>query len=189
MPITRRTAARAAICAVAATALPAWPPAYAASDAAEIDRDATAALERLYRVDRRASSLGPKAAGILIFPRIVKAGFIFGAQGGKGALRIDGRTRRYYSIVAASFGLQAGVEWFSYVLFFMDHSALHYLDRSDGWAVGSDPNVAVIDRGVGASLSSTTLAKQVIAFPFGQNGLMGDLSLQGTKITTYNPNA
>jgi lipid-binding SYLF domain-containing protein len=161
----------------------------AASDAAEIDQDATEALRRLYRVDRRARALGPKAAGILIFPKIVKAGFIFGAQGGKGALRIAGRTRRYYTIAAASFGLQAGVEWFSYVLFFMDGSALHYLDQSDGWAIGSDPNVAVIDRGVGATIDSTTLAKQVIAFPFGQNGLMAGISLQGSKITTYNPNA
>jgi lipid-binding SYLF domain-containing protein len=161
--------------------------AFAASEAAEIDKDSTAALARLYRADRRASSLGPKAAGILIFPKIVKAGFIFGGQGGKGALRIGDRSRGYYTIAAASFGLQAGVEWFSYALFFMDRNALRYLDQSDGWALGTDPNVSVIDRGVGASLSSTTLAKQVIAFPFGQNGLMADLSLVGSKITTYRP--
>lgn len=161
--------------------------AQAATEAAEIARDSSAALTQLYSVDRRASSLGPRAAGILIFPKIVKAGFIFGAQGGKGALEIGGRWRGYYTIAAASFGLQAGVEWFSYVLFFMNRSALRYLDQSDGWAVGTDPNVAVIDRGVGASLSTTTLAKQVIAFPFGQHGLMADLSLQGSKITTYRP--
>lgn len=161
--------------------------ALAATEAAEIDRDASAALQRLYAVDRRATSLRPKAAGILIFPRIVKAGFIFGAQGGKGALRIGDRTRSYYTIAAGSFGLQAGVEWFSYVLFFMNQSALRYLDQSDGWAIGTDPNVAIIDRGAGGTLNSTTLAKQVIAFPFGQNGLMADLSLQGSKITTYHP--
>jgi lipid-binding SYLF domain-containing protein len=161
--------------------------ALAASEAAEIDRDANAALERLYGVDRRATSLRPKAAGILIFPKIVKAGFIFGAQGGKGALRIGDRTRSYYTIAAGSFGLQAGVQWFSYAVFFMDHSALRYLDKSDGWAIGTDPNVAIIDRGAGATVNSSTLAKQVIAFPFGQKGLMADLSLQGSKITTYHP--
>jgi lipid-binding SYLF domain-containing protein len=161
--------------------------ALAATEASEIARDSAAALARLYGIDRRASALGPRAAGILIFPKIVKAGFIFGAQGGKGALAIGRRWRGYYTIAAASFGLQAGVEWFSYALFFMDRDALRYLDRSDGWALGTDPNVAVIDRGVGASLTSTTLAKQVIAFPFGQNGLMADLSLEGSKITTYRP--
>jgi lipid-binding SYLF domain-containing protein len=161
--------------------------ALAASEAAEIDRDASAALQRLYGVDRRAASLRPKAAGILIFPKIVKAGFIFGAQGGKGALRIGDRTRSYYTIAAGSFGLQAGVQWFSYAVFFMDPSALRYLDKSDGWAIGTDPNVAILDHGAGATVSSTTLAKQVIAFPFGQKGLMADLSLQGSKITTYHP--
>jgi lipid-binding SYLF domain-containing protein len=161
--------------------------ALAANEASEIARDSAAALARVYGIDRRASALGPRAAGILIFPKIVKAGFIVGAQGGKGALAIGRRWRGYYTIAAASFGLQAGVEWFSYVLFFMDRNALRYLARSDGWAVGTDPNVVVIDSGIGASLTSTTLAKQVIAFPFGQNGLMADLSLEGSKITAYRP--
>jgi len=161
--------------------------ALAATEASDIARDSSAALARLYGIDRRASALGPRAVGVLIFPRIVKAGFIFGAQGGKGALAVGRQWRGYYTIAAASFGLQAGVEWFSYVLFFMDRSALRYLARSGGWALGTDPNVAVIDRGVGASLSSTTLAKQVIAFPFGQNGLMADLSLEGSKITAFHP--
>lgn len=161
--------------------------ALAATEASQIARDSAAALARIYRIDRRASALGARAVGILIFPKIVKAGFIFGAQGGKGALAIGRRWRGYYTIAAASFGLQAGVEWFSYVLFFMNGSALRYLDQSDGWALGTDPNVVVIDHGVGASLSTTTLAKQVIAFPFGQNGLMADLSLAGSKITIYRP--
>ena len=163
--------------------------ALAASEAAKIDRDASAALGRLYRFDHRAASLREKAAGILIFPRIVKAGFMFGGQGGKGALRVGGHTRGYYTIVAASFGLQAGVQWFSYAMFFMNQNALHYLDQSDGWAVGTDPNVVVIDRGAGATLNSTTLTKDVIAFPFGQKGPMADISLQGSKITTYRPSA
>ena len=161
--------------------------ALAASDAAEISRDAAAALHRLYGADHRAVQLRQKAAGILVFPKIVKAGFVFGAQGGKGVLTEHGHTQGYYSIAAASFGLQAGVEWFSYALFFMDPQALQYLDRSDGWAVGSDPNVVVIDKGAGASFDSTTLSHKVVAIPFGQNGLMAGLALQGSKITTYNP--
>jgi lipid-binding SYLF domain-containing protein len=62
--------------------------------------------------------------------------------------------------------LQAGVEWFSYALFFMDAQALKFLDKSDGWAIGSDPNVAVIDVGAGASVDSTTLSHKVVAIPF-----------------------
>jgi lipid-binding SYLF domain-containing protein len=162
---------------------------FAASDAAEIDRNAAAALRRLYATDRRTSDLGQRAAGILVFPKIVKAGFIFGAQGGKGVLREHDRVQGYYTIAAGSFGLQAGVQWFSYALFFMNPEALHYLDKSDGWAVGSDPNVVVIDKGAALSVNSTTLSQKVIAVPFGQKGLMAGLALQGSKITTYNPSA
>ena len=157
------------------------------SEAAEINRDARAALERLYAEDPGTAQLGKRAAGILVFPKIVKAGFIFGGQGGKGVLTINGQPRRYYTIAAASFGLQAGAQWFSYVLFFKDQKALEYLDKSDGWAVGSDPNVVVVNKGAGVQINTTTLAKEVVAVPFGQKGLMADLSLQGSKITTYKP--
>ena len=132
--------------------------ALADSDASQISRDAAMALRRLDATDHRAVTLGAKAAGILMFPKIVKAGFIFGGQGGKGVLTEHGHTHGYYTIAAASFGLQAGVEWFSYALFFMDPPALQYLDKSDGWAVGSDPNVVAIDKGAGASFDSTTLS-------------------------------
>jgi lipid-binding SYLF domain-containing protein len=186
MKLTRRRAVKVATATLPITLLPMG--AFAASDAGQISRDAAAALHRLDATDRRAVTLGQKAAGILVFPKIVKAGFIFGAQGGKGVLTEHGRTRGYYSIAAASFGLQAGVQWFSYALFFMDEKALGYLDQSDGWSVGTDPSVAVIDKGAGASIDSTTLSHKVVAIPFGQNGLMAGLSLQGSKITTYNPN-
>jgi lipid-binding SYLF domain-containing protein len=186
MNATRRSAIRA-ISAMGPMMLLGAREAFAASDAAEINRDAAAALHRLNATDHRAVTLGQKAAGILVFPKIVKAGFIFGGQGGKGVLTERGQTRGYYTIAAASFGLQAGVQWFSYALFFMDPQALQFLDKSDGWAVGSDPSVVVIDKGAGTAFDSTTLSHKVVAIPFGQNGLMAGLALQGSKITTYNP--
>ncbi len=191
MILTRRTLVQSAtLAATAATfGIAASGPAAAASDAAEIDRDANAALADLYRIDPDTRKLRDKAVGILVFPRVVKAGFIFGGQGGKGVLLEHGKPQRYYTIVAASFGLEAGAQYFSYALFFLDPAALSYLNRSDGWAVGTDPNVVVIDRGAAASINSTTLAKKVVAIPFSQKGLMAGLSLQGSKITTYNPNS
>ena len=187
MRLTRRSAIRT-IAALGPTMLYGARGASAASDAAQIDRDAAAALRNLYAAEHRTASLGQRAAGILVFPKIVKAGFIFGGQGGKGVLRVHGHSQGYYTIAAASFGLQAGVQWFSYALFFMDAQALQFLDKSDGWAIGSDPNVVVIDKGAGASIGSTTLSQKVVAVPFGQKGLMAGLSLEGSKITTYNPN-
>ena len=188
MILTRRSAI-GTVAALGPLALLGTRAASAASDAAQIDRDASAALRRLYATDHRAVELGQKAAGILVFPKIVKGGFIFGGQGGKGVLWVKKHIDGYYTIAAASFGLQAGVQWFSYALFFMDPQALQYLDKSDGWTIGSDPSVVVIDKGAGASIDSTTLSHKVIAIPFGLNGLMAGLALQGSKITTYNPNA
>jgi lipid-binding SYLF domain-containing protein len=94
----------------------------------------------------------------------------------------------YYRSVAASYGLQAGVQEFGYVLFFMDEASVQYLDNSDGWELGSGPSLVVLDEGFGKALSTTTLQKGVYAFIFNQKGLMGGIGLQGSKITKINPN-
>jgi lipid-binding SYLF domain-containing protein len=163
-------------------------PALAAS-AKEIDRKATAALQKLYASTPKAKELAAKAKGILIFPSIVKGGFIIGGQFGDGALRVNGTTVNYYRSVAGSYGLQAGVQSFGYVMLFMDEASLAYLEKSDGWEIGSGPSVVVVDKGAGKTLSSTTLQSGVYAFIFGQKGLMAGIGLQGSKITKITPDA
>jgi len=158
-----------------------------AASAREIDRNADATLRALYAANPGARQLGQRARGILVFPRIVKGGFILGGQSGDGVLLLNGRKAAYYNISAASFGLQAGVQSFSYVLFFMNNAALDYLRRSKGWAIGSGPSVVVADQGMARSLTSTTLTQDVYAFPFGQKGLMAGLGLEGSKITSIHP--
>ncbi len=157
------------------------------TSAAQIDRDVDAALAKLYETTPSAKLLAHKAKGILVFPDVVKAGFIGGAQYGKGALRKRGRTAGYYNIIAGSFGLQAGVQSFDYVLFFMNDEALSYLDRSEGFEIGVGPNIVVLDTGKAAQLTSTTLTEDVYAFLFGQRGLMAGIELEGSKITRVNP--
>jgi lipid-binding SYLF domain-containing protein len=158
-----------------------------AASASQINADAGRALRSLYAVQPKARELGRRAKAVLIFPKIVKAGLVVGGQSGDGALLIGGRTTAYYNLSAASFGLQAGAETFSYALFFMTDSALDYLQKSDGWAIGSGPSVVVVDKGAAASLTSTTATQDVYAFPFGQRGLMAGLSLEGSKITRIYP--
>ena len=162
-------------------------PAARAASAAQLDRDATRALQNLYASQPRARKLGDHAKAILIFPKIIKGGLIIGGQSGDGVLRVAGRSQAYYNISAASFGLQAGGQTFSYAMFFMNEAAVQYLAKSDGWAIGSGPSVVVMDKGKAASLTSTTLTKDVYAFPFGQHGLMAGLGLEGSKITTIHP--
>ena len=118
-----------------------------------------------------------------MFPKIVKAGFLIGGQGGEGVLFMRGQPVGYYKIGAVSYGLQAGGQSFSYALFLMNDKALNYLRKSDGWAIGSGPSVVVIDKGKAMSTTSTTLAKDVYAMPFGQKGLMAGIGLEGSKIS------
>jgi lipid-binding SYLF domain-containing protein len=156
-------------------------PALAAS-AADINRDANTALAKLYENIPEARPLGANAKGILIFPSIVKAGFLFGAQYGEGALRQKGKTVGYYITVAASYGLQAGVQSFGYVLFFMSDGAIGYLDKSDGFEIGVGPSIVILDAGKAKTLTTTTARSDVYVFIFDQKGLMGGLGLQGSSI-------
>jgi lipid-binding SYLF domain-containing protein len=158
-----------------------------AASASEIDRNATQALYTLYNDTPGARALANKAKAILVFPSIVKGGFIVAGQFGDGALRKRGRTVGYYRSVAASYGFQAGVQSFGYVLFFMDEASLRYLNKSDGWELGSGPSLVVLDKGFGKNLSTTTMQTGVYAFIFNQKGLMGGIGIQGAKITKIHP--
>lgn len=154
---------------------------------AQIDHEVDAALAQLYRTTPSARDLATHAKGILVFPHILKAGFIVGAQYGKGAMRKGGKTSGYYNIVAGSYGFQAGVQSFNYVMFFMTDSALSQLDSSSGFEVGVGPSVVILDEGMARSLTTTTLRDDVYAFIFGQEGLMAGVGLQGSKITRVSP--
>jgi lipid-binding SYLF domain-containing protein len=167
---------------IAAALCAAGRPAQAASRQ-ELEREAAKALQTLYKTENAARVLGKKATAVLVFPSIVKAGFLFGGQIGEGVLMRNGRAVGFYNSVAGSYGLQAGVQVFSYALFFMNEGALSYLDASSGWEVGVGPSVVVVDKGMGKSITSTTLTQDVYAFIFGQKGLMGGIGVQGSKIT------
>ena len=158
-----------------------------AASASAIDRDAKAALAQLYQNTPGSKALADKAVAVLIFPTIVKGGFIFAGQFGDGALRRKGKTVAYYRSLAASYGFQAGIQAFGYVLFFMDDASVQYLDNSAGFELGVGPSLVVLDAGFGKNLSTTTLQKGVYAFIFDQTGLMGGIGIQGTKITRINP--
>lgn len=146
-------------------------------------RQADIALQHLYRSNSVAAAVGEKAVAILVFPEIVKAGFLVGGQGGSGVLFRAGQAVAQYRLLAASYGLQVGVQWFGYALFFMDEDAVSYLDRSEGWEVGVGPSLVIVDKGVARSMSTTTLQDGVYAFIFDQEGLMAGVGLQGSKIT------
>ena len=158
-----------------------------AASAKEIAQNARKALDDLCKKNQAARLLRTEARAFLVFPGIYKAGFIIGGSGGDGALFKENKAVGYYRSVAASYGLQAGVQKFGYALFFMKDSALEYLEKSDGWELGVGPSIVVVDAGVGKSLTTTTGRSDVYAFIFDQKGLMAGIGIQGSKITKIHP--
>jgi lipid-binding SYLF domain-containing protein len=150
---------------------------------AKLDAQAKASLDALYQSTPAAKALGASAKAVLVFPEILKAGFVVGAQAGDGVLLVGGATDGYYNIAAASYGLQAGVQSFGYAMFLMTDGAVDYLRNTAGFELGVGPSIVVVDEGVARTLSTSTLQSDIYAFTFGQKGLMAGLGLQGTKIT------
>ncbi|PZW45667.1 Las17-binding protein actin regulator [Humitalea rosea] len=159
-----------------------------AATRSEIDREVASAVATLHGMDN-ARPLFAQAQAVLVFPKILSGGFIIGGQYGEGALLRGSNTEGYYNIAGASFGLQIGAQVAGLAMFFMTNDALAALMRADGWEIGSGPSVVVLDRGVQANVSATTLREPVYAISFSQEGLMAALALNGTKITKITPAA
>ena len=168
---------------IAATVALMSAPGAEAASRQELNRDGIKALQSLYAMNPAARRLGDKARAVLVFPNILKAGFLFGGQIGEGVLLKGGKPAAYYNSVAASYGLQAGVQTFGYALFFMNDGALKYLDSSAGFELGVVPSILPGAARMATSIPSTTLSQDVYAFIFSQKGLMAGIGLQGSKIT------
>jgi lipid-binding SYLF domain-containing protein len=154
-----------------------------AATAEDLNRNADQALQTLYRSNPVAQEIGRHARAILVFPNIVKAGLVFGGAYGEGELKQGSTIDGYYNSVTASWGFQAGAQSYGYVVFLMTNKAVNYIHQSQGWEIGVGPTVVIVDQGVAKNLSTSTLKDDAYAFIFNQQGLMGGISLEGTKIS------
>ena len=152
------------------------------ASADDLTRESRHALQQLVTQNPAAAKCKAKAVAVLVFPDVVKAGFIFGAQGGKGILFMHGQPSGRYRTVAASYGLQAGVQKYGYALFLMNQKALDWINTTRGWEIGTGPSVVIVDKGMARSFTTDTLHSGIYAFTFDQQGLMAGLGLQGSKI-------
>jgi lipid-binding SYLF domain-containing protein len=141
-----------------------------------------AALQQLVAQNPAAAKCKSRALAVLVFPKVVKAGFVIGAQSGEGVIFEHGRPGARYRTVAASYGLQAGVQEYGYALFLMNQDAVNWVNNTRGWEIGTGPSVVIVDKGMARSFSTDTLHSGIYAFTFDQRGLMAGLGLQGSKI-------
>ena len=138
----------------------------------EIDAKVQETLQTFYKFSSAGESLAKKSAGILVFPSIIKAGFVAGGEFGEGALVVDGKIKDYYNSASASFGFQIGAQERSEVILFMDKTALEKFEHSDGWDAGIDGSIAITTLGTGKDFTIENSKEPVIGFAFGMRGLM-----------------
>lgn len=183
MQSTRRQIHKALLAGTVSLLLGSFAGAANAAAAEDLEKDAAQALQTLYAGNPAALALSKKARSILVFPKILKAGLIFGGSYGEGVLMQGTKVTGYYNSVSASWGWQAGAESYAYVVFLMSDKAVKYLSTSKGWEFGVGPTVVVVNEGVAKNLSTSTLKGDAYAFITDQQGLMASLSLEGTKIS------
>lgn len=152
----------------------------------EIDMAADGALADLYRQEPGSRAIVQQAKGVLVFPKVYKAGLVVGGEYGEGELRMANRPVAYYSATAGSIGLQAGAQEKSVFILFMTDDALAKFRQSDGWQAGADASVALINVGASGAASTQTAQRPVVGYVLTQGGLMVDASLNGTKISKLN---
>ena len=183
MTLFRRNFHQLLLSSAAALYFGAFAPTTRAATAADLDTEANQTLQTLYRVNPAALAMSKSAKATLVFPKILKAGLVFGGSYGEGVLVDHGHANEYYNSVSASWGWQLGAESYSYVVFLMTDKAVHYLSETRGWEVGVGPTVVVVDSGVARNLTTSTLKDDAYAFITDQQGLMASLSIEGTKIS------
>ncbi len=174
---------KALLVSLALLALVAAPDACRAGSAEDINAEANATLHRFVEQNPSAQELGRKAAGVLIFPSVLKAGIGLGGQYGEGVLIVHGNAAGYYNIVSASFGFQLGAQSQAIIIVFMTEEALAQFQNAYGWKVGIDGSIVVVTLGAGGTIDTDNLTSPIIGFIFDQTGLMYSLSLEGSKIS------
>jgi lipid-binding SYLF domain-containing protein len=156
----------------------------AAGTAAEINAATNATLRSFdAQYPGTGRELARKAAGLLVFPAVYKAGIFIGGSYGEGVLIVEGEPAGYYNIVAASFGFQLGAQAQTVIIMFMTEEALASFQKAYGFKVGIDGSIVVVNLGAAGTIDTDTLTSPILAFVLDPEGLMYSLSLEGSKIT------
>jgi lipid-binding SYLF domain-containing protein len=173
------TISRRAFIGIAAAALAAG--SARAASRAGIDAAVARAIAELSLSVTGAAELMERAKGYLVMADVTKAGLLVGGEYGEGTLFVGGAPVEYYSVAAASLGLQAGVQRSHQVLFFLTEAALLSFRTADGWEAGADVELTMPDDGLGLNLNTISANRPVVGFIFGRNGFLAGASLEGAK--------
>ena len=153
----------------------------------EIDAAIESSLTRFTEEIKGGNAYLQGARGVLVIPRMWKAGVLIGFEFGEGALIVDGVKVQYYKALTTSLGIQVGVGSKDLIILFFDDTAMDNFLYSSGWEVGVDGAVALFTRGAAGASATITFKDPIIGFVFGQKGLIAGVSIEGTKFTKIWP--
>ena len=153
----------------------------------EIDAAIESSLTRFTEEIQGGDSYLEGARGVLVIPRMWKAGVVLGFEFGEGALIVDDVKVQYYKALTTSLGIQVGVGSKDLIILFFDDTAMDNFLYSSGWEVGVDGAVALFTRGAAGASDTITFKDPIIGFVFGQKGLIAGVSIEGTKFTNIWP--
>jgi len=153
----------------------------------EIDAAIESSLTRFTEEIQGGDSYLEGARGVLVIPRMWKAGVLLGFEFGEGALIVDGVKVQYYKALTTSLGIQVGVGSKDLIILFFDDIAMDNFLYSSGWEVGVDGAVALFPLGVAGAADTNTFKDAIVGFVFGQKGLIAGVSMEGTKFTKIWP--
>lgn len=155
---------------------------FTAEDAAELDSEAKATLEKFVSETKGAEEVFADAKGVLVCPKIRKAGVGVGAERGHCVLTSGADEHLYYVVTALKAGAILGISSHSMILVMNTDTALaHFTSGEREWEFGVDASVAVAKIGVGGDLDTTNLKKDIVSFIFGEKGLIADLTWEGSR--------
>ena len=156
-------------------------PAYAKA-ALEINASVDVALDKFRQDVPGAGDLLQKAKGVLVFPSMLKMGYVLGGEYGEGALRIGGKTVEYYNMISGSVGLQLGGQVRRVYILFMNEKALQEFRSDPDWLGGLNASGVIVKTGAEGSFDTMKTNQPIMTFVLDQKGLMGDLNLEVGKI-------
>src|SRR5580698_2107642 len=173
--------------AAAVTAMVFAVPAQAESDKADLLHDANRVVNHM-RHDpafSQARDMLGGARAIYIVPKLVKGGFIFGAEGGDGVLlrrtSHGWSTPKFYGMGSASFGLQAGLEQAELVFIIMSDRALSGIEHGN-FKLGAGGGITVVNLSSGVEGATTAHGGDVVVWT-SASGAYGGLTFNGSVIS------
>jgi SH3 domain-containing YSC84-like protein 1 len=140
------------------------------------------------QVSRDPRDLLRNAKAVMVCPRIFKAGFFFGGEGGNCVLlaRAGNGTWSYpafYTIGSGSFGFQFGIEDNQLLMLIMTRHGLNAVLDSQV-KLGANAGIAVATLGAGVQGSTTAaVGADIVAFD-ASRGLFGGVALEGSVMST-----